>query len=69
MSRAFKVGDMVKFKSGLGRVDVTGLPTIAEIHVGGYVTLLWTHSDGKRWNSGCHTHELELVSDGSEPRQ
>ncbi len=67
--RDLKVGDVVKFKSGLGPVHVTGLPTIQEIHGGGYVTLLWTHADGKQWNSACHMQNLELVSDGSEPRQ
>jgi hypothetical protein len=66
--RELKVGDIVKFKDAVSPKGMT-LPTISEILSGGWVVLQRTDTDGKLWNSSCHVRELELVSDGSEPRQ
>jgi uncharacterized protein YodC (DUF2158 family) len=64
----FKVGDVVKYKSG-GRPD--DVATIAEIVAGGlYAMLAWKDAHlGTGGGTVAPLHSLELVSDGSEPRQ
>jgi uncharacterized protein YodC (DUF2158 family) len=68
MFTTLKVGDKVRLKSsgGPGR----GIAVVSELIADGrYIMLLWTDAKGNKMHSSCAYHELELVTDGSVPRQ